>query len=526
MLVYTTELVLEPTEDALQHLRGAIQNWLLKKIGEKFAGQIVIPFGEKRFTDKDGKSHKVQIIGTPPDSMPQYCNVKYSHHDADSYGRYWVTSIGFIHRHPKMPIRCTILLETLDVSTVVAAVPVTPSIPGIVNRITSACKLNKWTLSNQIFRLTHENAELFLEWIYKEDRDAPIILVSSDNEDRVPLVDLEDLRKKMLGIAHVAYIPNSLEASLIGGIIPKRYQAWNGSITIIRQSRKGDPQSKFYTRETILEYGHFNNYIFERVAHLQNLRKSRVHIGENQVREFLTNFNIERLKEELKLQGDLSQFEELVASYEEDANRLKVIASEKQEELFNKEIENEDLQNQNDSLRDKIRSLKYQLSQSRQIDYIEPKTPLITERSPESYSHIIDILDEKEDPGIVLTSKAERSLKKCYFDDLDRVWKVIQMLEYDFYKIFSEGHEVEPVIEKLKREASGSYVANTSETTLGRFDGYTAVHNGLTYTGKKHIKLGSSRNPQYCFRLYFDWDDRNDQIVIVHAGAHLDNNLT
>jgi hypothetical protein len=525
MIVYATQLFLEPKPDVLDKLREAIQKWLLRKIGPEFTGIRILPFGERRFQDLEGNSHKVKIIGTPTDKMPNYCNIRYSHADREVNGRAWITSIGFEQRHPNMPARCTVVLETSEISALAGSVPVSPSIPGIVKSITKMCPLHEKTLSSGILKVTHQNAEGFLDGLENENRNFPIVLISVDDYTREPLVDLDELREKLVGIAQIAFIPNSFEAKLVAGHIPARFTAWNGSINIIRPSYRGVPRASFYRREEIGSSEDFNKYIFETIVHHQNFPISREHISESSVREILTTYNIRRLREELQAKGDFSQFEELVSSYEEDVRQSKDQISQLQEEVFSKELYSEDLEHQIDKLRSKIRALQYQLSQAESVE-IENAAEIIEEASPESFEELISSLEDKIDHAVVLTTKAERSLKKCIFNDVERVWKAIRILNEDLSRTFKEGYDVELVMDRLKNETNSTYVANTSETTLGKFGGYEAVHNGRTITGKRHLKVGCSRDPQRCFRLYFDWDDYSQKIIVTHAGAHLDNHLT
>jgi hypothetical protein len=269
----------------------------------------------------------------------------------------------------------------------------------------------------------------------------------------------------------------------------------------------------------------FSKYIFEATVHNQNFPISREHISESSVREILTTYNIRRLREELQAKGDFAQFEELVSSYEEDVRQSKNQISQLQEEVFSKELHSEDLEQQIDRLRSKIRALQYQLSQAESADD-KIATPILEEDPPESFAELISILEDKPDHAVLLTGQAERSLKKCVFNDVERVWKAIRILNEDLSRTFKEGYDVELVVDRLKAEANSTYVPNTSETTLGKYGGYEAIHDGRTITGKRHLKIGCSRDPQRCFRLYFDWDDRSQKLIVVNAGAHLDNNLT
>jgi hypothetical protein len=112
------------------------------------------------------------------------------------------------------------------------------------------------------------------------------------------------------------------------------------------------------------------------------------------------------------------------------------------------------------------------------------------------------------------------------FNDVNRVWRLLHILDEDLSRSFKEGYNVDLVHTRLKKEAQATYVANTSEITLGKNSGYEALYKNKKVIGKKHVGIGNSRDPQRCFRLYFDWDDEHNKFIIVNAGAHLDNSLT
>jgi hypothetical protein len=42
----------------------------------------------------------------------------------------------------------------------------------------------------------------------------------------------------------------------------------------------------------------------------------------------------------------------------------------------------------------------------------------------------------------------------------------------------------------------------------------------------RHLKKGNSREPRYCFRLYFLWDDSSNQVVVGWLPSHLSTRAT
>jgi hypothetical protein len=57
-------------------------------------------------------------------------------------------------------------------------------------------------------------------------------------------------------------------------------------------------------------------------------------------------------------------------------------------------------------------------------------------------------------------------------------------------------------------------------------DEYLTQHNGRKRELDRHLKKGNSRDARYCFRLYFFWDEDNEQVVVGWLTSHLGTRLT
>ena len=70
------------------------------------------------------------------------------------------------------------------------------------------------------------------------------------------------------------------------------------------------------------------------------------------------------------------------------------------------------------------------------------------------------------------------------------------------------------------------YKPNMNEGTMGAFDDYKAEYKGRPADFNKHLVLGTSRSPERCFRIHFEWDAQADKIAIHYAGKHPRNTKT
>jgi hypothetical protein len=133
---------------------------------------------------------------------------------------------------------------------------------------------------------------------------------------------------------------------------------------------------------------------------------------------------------------------------------------------------------------------------------------------------------ESEHPGrLVFTGRAYRTLKDSSYDDMKKVAEVFQILAVEFYAAFRKEIQFQDAIDVL-RKITAKYSGNQSEVTAGMKHGYECDHDGKRYFLRKHIRLGSSRDPRLCFCVYFEWEPAVNKIIVLHAGAHLDTQST
>lgn len=66
------------------------------------------------------------------------------------------------------------------------------------------------------------------------------------------------------------------------------------------------------------------------------------------------------------------------------------------------------------------------------------------------------------------------------------------------------------------------FKSDTSIKTKGQYKNiYYPLYKGGKIDIGRHLGIGSSRNPERCFRIHFHFDESSQQIVVHHAGRHL-----
>lgn len=57
-------------------------------------------------------------------------------------------------------------------------------------------------------------------------------------------------------------------------------------------------------------------------------------------------------------------------------------------------------------------------------------------------------------------------------------------------------------------------------------DTYFVRYAGRRMELDRHLKKGNSREPRRCFRLYFFWENDEQQVVVGWMPSHLDTRIT
>ena len=120
-----------------------------------------------------------------------------------------------------------------------------------------------------------------------------------------------------------------------------------------------------------------------------------------------------------------------------------------------------------------------------------------------------------------LTARALRSMRRCEFQNAQRVAAAFRLLGGPVYDHFAGVGESLEVVKARCRQEGIKYSTRISRSTEGRFPDYQVGVAGSKGDLHHHLKVGSSRNPERCFRIHFEFDDIRRLIVVHHAGRHL-----
>ena len=130
--------------------------------------------------------------------------------------------------------------------------------------------------------------------------------------------------------------------------------------------------------------------------------------------------------------------------------------------------------------------------------------------------------------AVELHNRALRGAKKAEYEDIKLIYNALLLLR-DFYV---------PMRREGDAELRSAFKSRCQELGIEEqqtFSGNRAGEEGDSYYVRinqrpilldRHLKKGTSRDPRYCFRLYFFWEKTTSQVVVGWLPSHLSTRAT
>src|SRR5690606_819733 len=114
--------------------------------------------------------------------------------------------------------------------------------------------------------------------------------------------------------------------------------------------------------------------------------------------------------------------------------------------------------------------------------------------------------------SVLLHNRAFQALKKSEYEDVAFIYKVLLLLRDYYVPMRRNGGDV--LMKRYNEELKSLGLEETKTMAKNRAgeegDTYKIKYGGKLCLLDKHLKAGNSREPRYCFRLYFFWDEDNE----------------
>ncbi len=530
----TRRASVEPVSQVHLSLRGP------DKIGafETVRG-VILKFAERRAGGAlprealEGKSFSTDDVGVRriegvAIDNPRYWTLRFDDDDRTVAGRSWVIETALAEQHGDGPVLFGLRLQCIARGD-------NPlydrSIPAFARDVIAACDARldgrKVTLTPWVID-TEDEVEQLVELLRLENRTADVVVLSlpeHSNDRSDELISSDSLARDLAGAAHVVVISGPA-AFQLSDRVGREFSVFHQAVRTYRPGFDPDTEAPFAhplgLAERILNWeGGPDGY--RRFISSEVLRRTVE--GSDALKRLPSFAEAKRIAAELRRRSAKqsgSSNDELLALAEDEIAQLKNdLASQGQEssELLGvAEAEREAAE----AVVQRLQGTLYHLQQRLQS--------LETDRGEATDTPIPNDLAELEQwaathlAGTVeLHNRALRGAKESEYEDVSVIYQALLLLR-DYYAPMRRqgGPELKQAFDQRCQELGIEEQQS--------FSGNRAGEQGDTYFIRmghrraeldRHLKKGNSREPRYCFRLYFFWDDTTSQVVVGWLPSHL-----
>ncbi len=166
------------------------------------------------------------------------------------------------------------------------------------------------------------------------------------------------------------------------------------------------------------------------------------------------------------------------------------------------------------TLREQIRVLRQQLKETPN----QLATPI-----PSTLDAFEEWCKEQLTGVVEVANRAFKGVRKSEYHDPTLIYKALLVLRDQYVPMRLDGgagkmKAFEDALQALQLEESG-----TGDGIKFNEDLYSVQYGGGRRSLDRHLKGGDARDPRFCFRVYFFWDDDAQLVVIGWLPSHLEN---
>ncbi len=417
-----------------------------------------------------------------------------------------------------------------------------PQTPGVILQLAQQLGLEDYgySLTDQPWVLSTEGeVEQLLALLQNPLRTRPVFAVSLPEEALGvggAVVDVGQLAKCCLGLAHVVVIPAGLTFALTDQV-GASYSVFQGAIRTYRPGLdfnedlpyrhplaladrilswpEGGPNGflQFLVRQAAAESVRGRN-VEEKLPSFAELKRrsledefSETASQPGELREQITN--AERQREAVV--KELEEYRELAQTTVEDAEKERDEAKEKAER-FGAE---------NHKLRSRLLALEAQIRAAG--NDLNDNIPL-----PDSYENMADWASEHLVGRLQLAPRAIRALKDAVYEDVEIVGRALLFLatEYRNSRIYGGDDYLQKkqhVLKQLGLEDSRSISENRAGEQGER---YYLQWKGQREFLERHLTKGTAHDNRQCLRIYYFWDEDAREVIVGWLPSHLQNRIS
>lgn len=477
--------------------------------------------GKSFSTDEVGAR---RIEGINIDS-PRYWTLRFDDDDRVVAGRSWVIETALAEQENSGFVLFGLRLQCIARGE---NPPYDRTIPTFARDVVSAS--NAWLdnrkveLSPWIVDTEHEVDQL-VDLLLSQERTSDVVVMSLPEYSNDELFSSERLARELAGAAHIAVITGEA-AFHLSDRVGREFSVFNQAVRTYRPGFNPDREAPFAHPLGLAD--RIRNWdggpeAYRRFVASEVLRRTVE--GVDSLNRLPTFAEAKRTAAELRrrnAQRAGSSNAELLALAEEEIEQLKKdVASQKQDsgELLEvAEVEREAAEAEVQRLQGTLYHLQQKLQslESGNKDLADVTIPAdLNELEQWAATHLAGTVE--------LHNRALRGAKDSEYEDVELIYQALLLLR-DYYVPMRRqgGEELKQAFDRrcqeLGIEEQQSFAGNRAGE---QGDTYFIRLGNRRVELDRHLKKGNSREPRYCFRLYFFWDETTNQVVVGWLPSHL-----
>jgi len=338
------------------------------------------------------------------------------------------------------------------------------------------------------------------------------------------------LANRLCGTAHVVRI--SPRASfLLSDKVEKNFSVFDYGVRIYRPTGKVEEDD--FHHHTLFTKQYISRVDTNRLLANISVNAFRASVERNlqrqpiptfaQMRSANATFRLDEARMRGKNNSSLeTQLEAAVAAkkaWEIQAEESLALAVQEETERIQAEAERDLERGRSAAMSARIRALETQLSMSKSRRQVAKR--------PTGYHEMAAWIQNEFAGRIQLCGKALRGLRDSKYENLSLVCDAIELLATTYVDSKRGTESTWVHFENEIARWGLEFSRSISETRAGeQGDEYFVLYRNRKRFLEWHIKKGNSRDPRRDLRIYFFWDEEDEEVVLGYLTGHLDNRLT
>jgi hypothetical protein len=463
-----------------------------------------------------GKQASLATVGYS-DEKHECFALRLAHPDEKDASIRWTTEICFAADKVAGEGRVSVTTSIAETSGIVSPIAREASRPSIVRQIVEQWSAREhYPIFSTAVPLKNSGVDEFIAFLTSPQRRLPVLLVSARNFDDKPSVDADAIAEQVVALCHVVVAENRFPSLALRDRIPQSLNCWDGAVRIYWPHFKltDHPfQHRLWTPNRIAEIeAEFGGGIKKHLLQMLSRIASARHMHAEASWDYISRLLSQKAMADLREAGDLA---DLLALMDVDLSELRQQVQSLQQQLSESRLSEEKATSEAESWR-----LAY--VEAAKASRGQDADPMALENlPPTSVKEVVRRIQSEFEGRIVFALNGRSAVDDNPFEDTEGLYKALRFLGSTYYSARS-GRQPCADLGLACRESSGfAYEPHQSEITIGMYkDFYTTRWNGKSVTLKGHVGKGSSKDPRYCIRVGFDFDEAKKIVVVGFIGQH------